>query len=70
MNGSELVIAGGGMVAGYAAKQFVDLGMARGESHNPLSGHLGLGVSKQVISRYKETEYQTVAIANFPAFVF
>lgn len=31
MNGGKYVIAGGGMVAGYAAKQLVDLGLASGE---------------------------------------
>ena len=29
MNGSKIVIAGGGMVAGYAAKQMVELGLNR-----------------------------------------
>jgi NADPH-dependent 2,4-dienoyl-CoA reductase/sulfur reductase-like enzyme len=31
MNGSKFVILGGGMVAGYAAKQFVELGLRPGE---------------------------------------
>ena len=31
MNGSKIVIAGGGMVAGYAAKQFVELGLPSGD---------------------------------------
>jgi hypothetical protein len=31
MNGSKYVIVGGGMVAGYAAKQLVELGSKAGE---------------------------------------
>jgi NADPH-dependent 2,4-dienoyl-CoA reductase/sulfur reductase-like enzyme len=31
MNGSKYVIVGGGMVAGYAAKQFIELGLKSGE---------------------------------------
>ena len=31
MNESKYVIVGGGMVAGYAAKQFVELGLKPGE---------------------------------------
>src|SRR5262245_16547812 len=31
MNQSNIVILGGGMVAGYAAKQLVELGLPRGE---------------------------------------
>ncbi len=31
MNGSKIVIAGGGMVAGYAAKQMVELGLKSGD---------------------------------------